>query len=237
MTRRLARWALFVAAAVALSGCYTVLWAPHLSSAGDESQRDSAWQDEPEPSPRLGRFADDRDAADPYAYGRGGYPIYGYDSQGGLYGFGTPFAYGPGLGSYYPYGAYSPSYGPYGYGYDPYYSGNGTYVPPGYELVTARELADLKAENAALQASLDGAAVVPTLNQDEVKRQQQQAAQRAWEQRAEPERKSTAEVRTTRPAPASATTAVTTGSTSSTKPASSSSSSGSSAAKTRKTRR
>ena len=65
-------------------------------------------------------------------YGYGGTPIFGYDSRNGLYGAGG-------------YGYGGSGYGPNGYGYDPYYQGgNGYYAPPGYELVSTRELEDMQ---------------------------------------------------------------------------------------------
>lgn len=206
------RWATLVGAMVALSGCYTVLQGPRLASAIDDSSLgDRAWEVEDE------RYyqADSNDPWDSgyedsaYSDYGSGYPVMGATSGYGLYGFGSPFAYGPGLGSSYSQGyggRYSPAYGPYGYGYDPYYSdpyyrgGGSNYVPPGYELVTASELASLRTENAVLRGSAVNN-VVPTVNRQEALRRKQQQAEQAWAQRAVPEtRKSTADYRTTKSA-------------------------------------
>lgn len=242
MTRWLAGAAMLAAATVTLSGCYTVLRGPSLSSSPSDDQeppQHSRWEDaasagdRDRETPRIGRF-DDGDGLGPYGQSpyRGGYPVMGYDSQYGLYGFGTPFAYGP---AGYP--GYSSAYGPYGYGYDPYYSGNGgTYIPPGYELVTSQELTQLRADVAALQSGTQTQDAVPAIDQAALLRQQQQEAQRVWEQRNDPERKSTAGYRTPSPAPVPATSTVAPAAPAgSTKPAADAS--GGDAAKRRKTRR
>ena len=125
-----------------LTSCYTAISAP--KNAAD-LQRERIWASESEePSPE--RFREDeayRYPSDPYgygAYGRGGAPygywetpFIGYDSRGGWYGYGS-----------YGYPAYGSGYGPYGYGSDPYYlDDGGYYIPPGYELLSTRELEDL----------------------------------------------------------------------------------------------
>lgn len=243
MTKRLSISALLVGTGLALSGCYTVLNGPRLAST---LSAPDPYVSSHQPA-TIGQFHDDHEYDDRYAdpwdtagYGTG-YPVMGYDSRYGAYGFGSPFAYGPGLG--YRYGAYNAAYGPYGYGYDPYYSyggyggGSSSYVPPGYQLVTTQELANLRAENAILRSAGQGS--VPTVNQQELQRRQRTEAEQAWTQRTLPTtRKSTTAVRTARPSGTSrsSTTAV------SSKPASSSKdsgskSSGSDAAKRRKKRR
>ena len=126
--------------ALMASGCYTVLSSPYeTASLHDEAPvRDVE-------APTVGQF-DDRDYMDDYyRYPgvRGGYGRYG--GYGGYYG-----GYGGYGGYYYPTSGYYPSYyggyGPYSYGYDPYYrSSGGYYVPPGYELVSTRQLDDLRA--------------------------------------------------------------------------------------------
>lgn len=247
MTKRLVGSATMVAAAVALTGCYTILQAPRSFSSDYESDRpgySSAWENEREDSPLMGDYRDDRDANNPFGYSPygggggyggygsgGGFPALGYDSRNGLYGFGSPYGYGSGYG-----GGYGANSGPYGYGYDPYYSGaGGSYVPPGYQLVTTQELANLRAENAALQSSSFSDTAIPTLNQTQLTREQQ----RAWEQRTPSRtqptatRKSTASVRTPKSSSSSSSTVSKGGSSKSAK----SKSSGSSTAKRRKTRR
>ncbi|MDA0334789.1 MAG: hypothetical protein O2782_06475 [bacterium] len=259
-TRRLIGWATLATAAFALSGCYTVLQGPRLLSANDDGAPDPVWDVDEQ------RYAADSDdpresVYDDYPYQNTyeeyghGYPVMRAASGFGLYGFGSPFAYGPGLGSAYSYGyggygGYSPAYGPYGYGYDPYYSdpyyrgGGSSYVPPGYELVTARELANLRTENAALRSGSTVNNTGPSISQQEALRRQQLNAERAWTQREVPAlRKSTTEYRTAKPqpeAPKATTSVASSGSSSGTssKPASSSTkSSGSSAAKRSKTNR
>ncbi len=256
-TRRIIGWATLATAAFALSGCYTVLQGPRLLSNVDDGSATPVWDVEEQ---HYGADSSDlRDSVyDDYPYQNTyeeyghGYPVMGAASGFGLYGFGSPFAYGPGLGSAYSYGyggygGYSPAYGPYGYGYDPYYSdpysrgGSSSYVPPGYELVTARELANLRTENAALRSGSTVNSTVPSINQQEALRRQQLKAERAWSQRAVPDtRKSTSGYRTAKQPPEApkATTSVSssgTSSTTSSKPASNSTkSSGGSAAKRKK---
>lgn len=264
-TYRHAPWAALAVITLALSGCYTALQGPQLASTAaerdtwaratvlDDDLYDSAdsdidaWErDGQYDSSARDNFGRDDFGRDEY-YGRG-YPVMGAATSYGLYGFGSPFAYGPGLGSAYSYGyggygGYGPSYGPYGYGYDPYYSsgygsGYGNYVPPGYELVTARELANLRTENASLRRG-SSVNVVPTVNQQALQRKKQADAERAWEQRTTRDaRKSTGGYRTPRTSSTTSTGKVTSSSSGTSKPASSSTkSSGSSAAKKRKGRR
>jgi hypothetical protein len=253
------------AIAFALGGCYTVLIGPRLASEIDDGQALGARTQEiqghsyrsgshdPWSDAGTDSFGDSAeypydDTYDDYAYqdyGRG-YPVMRASSGFGLYGFGSPFAYGPGLGSSYSqgYGGYSPAYGPYGYGYDPYYSdpyyrgGGSSYVPPGYELVTRRELANLRTENAALRGGSTAVNPIPSANQQEALRRKQADAERAWDQRAVPAtRKSTSTYRapTTRnTAPKSSTVATSKPATTSSQKSGSKEKSGSSAAKRRK---
>lgn len=125
------------------SGCYTALKGPTTASQFlSEPRYQTTDSTDDLLAPSVGRFDDSYD--DPYrgysgvapyggAYGGYGTPVFGYHSRSGLFG-----SYG--------YGGYYPRAGPVGYGYDPYYSGAyGTYVPPGYELVTRDELNHLRA--------------------------------------------------------------------------------------------
>ena len=163
-----------VAPAMMLCSCYTVLKAPYSTSSSssyDESRYARDSRDDLAPS--VGRF-DDRGVGyrDPYglygpgAYGQSGYPIFGYDSRYGGYG-----GYGYG-GS-----PYSAGYGPYGYGYDPYYQDAGTYVPPGYELVTTQELDRLRASDSA------NTNPPPALDPVIIHQQQVRDAENAWSSR------------------------------------------------------
>ena len=239
MTRSLTGFVLALAV-VSATGCYTVLRAPGGFSGPEDPAYSATWEEPEDRSPRVGRFSDERRLDTPVydSYGSG-YPIFGYDSRYGSYGFGSPFAYGPGYGygyghqyGYGPYG-YSPYYGPYGYGYDPYYS-RGSYVPPGYELVTSTELSELRAGLTSRGPTSES----PTVDETALRERQRQAQERAWTQRVEPEvRRSTAGQRTTRPSGSSKSTG-SVSSSGSPKPASSEEqSSGSSAAKRRKKRR
>ena len=228
-------------AAVYATGCYTVLRAPGGFTSHEVPAKSTTWAPEDDDL-RIGKFSDDRDREyAPYgAYGSG-YPIFGYDSRYGMYGFGSPFAYGPGYGYGYGYGnrgyggyGYNPYYGPYGYGYDPYYSGQ-VYVPPGYELVTSRELADLRSGGSSTVS--DPTSASPRVDQSAVLDRQRRSQERAWSQRTEPTvRRSTVEHRTTRTSGSSKSSG-TVSSSGSSKPASEEKSSGSSEAKRRKKRR
>ena len=119
----------------ALSGCYTVLNDPFaVQTLHEKVEQDRDYE---ERTAREETRADDdfyRYPGVPGSYGAygAGYPIRGYSSGG----------YGR-YGAYSSYGNYG--YGPYSYGYDPYYTDNrGFYVPPGYELVSTRELDNLR---------------------------------------------------------------------------------------------
>jgi len=235
--RHLAVRAVLVATAVALSGCYTVLQSP-LASSGSRGADQYAPQEQIDSqerlSPRVGRFPnrrgfEDRDGFgdswgyDPYGSGAG-FPIFSYDSRYGAMNYGSPYA--PGYG----YGAYSSGYGPYGYGYDPYYQGaDGTYIPPGYELVTTQELQRLQQDSQLLEAMEKPAGPDPA-ELEEQRRQEVQQAEETWARRTEyQERKSPQP--TVRPAPRPATS-----SEGQAKPAAAQPS-GESSAKRRKTRR
>lgn len=149
-------WMALGCAAMLSSGCYTVLKAPFASDNLREEPRlkaqDREWQKADQP--RIGRFArddEDRGMESGYGYGYPGFGM-GYDSQYGAYGIGMPYGYGYSPYGYgYGYNPYSYGYGPYGYGYDPYYQGaGGVYIPPGYQLVTTQELAELRANSRGL---------------------------------------------------------------------------------------
>ena len=155
------------------SGCYTVLNNPYAQA--DLHEREAAYAEEAVPT--VGQF-DDRNNMDDFyrypgvrgsygSYGYGGYPIggLGYGSNGGFRPYG-----GYGYGGYDPYyrSGYG-GYGPYSYGYDPYYrDSGGYYVPPGYELVSTRELDDLRSGplNAATP-TVDSAAVARLKEREE----------------------------------------------------------------------
>jgi len=182
-------------AMMAGSGCYTALKGPTTAS-GFYSEPQYAYADSDELlAPTVGRFDDPYD--DPYrgysgvapyggAYGGYGAPIFGYDSRSGLFG-----SYGYGRR-----GGYYPGAGPVGYGYDPYYSGAyGTYVPPGYELVTRDELDHLRA-NARLNTS-SPTNYVPSAN-PVLQQERERVEQEVWQQRQE-SRQRTAPAVTRRP--------------------------------------
>ena len=243
MKRSLFSLVVLAGATIVLSGCYTILRAP--SAASPEYASETYFEEEDRYErerdafgPRIGQFDDDRYGVygrDPYGNGAG-IPIFGYDSANGLYGFGSPFSYGYGS----PYGGYGPAAGPYGYGYDPYYSGtNGTYIPPGYELVTTQELVELRADSRML-STIGGSAGPSVGETQENLRVRDNQARQAWIQRTyrEVPRRSTSAVRTTRSSSAGSSTAVEQSSSSGSRKASSSNAkSGSSAAKRRKTKR
>ena len=132
--------------ALLANGCYTVLSNPY--QAADLHDSEVAYADESK-TPTVGQF-DERDEMDDLyrypgvrgSYGGdgsgygGGYPVGGYGYSSGGYG-------GYGGNGYDPY--YRGGYGPNSYGYDPYYRDSaGFYVPPGFELVSTRELDQLR---------------------------------------------------------------------------------------------
>jgi len=140
--------------ALLASGCYTVLSNPY--AAADLHESELAHVDESETA-TIGQF-DERDESDDlYRYPgvRGSYGGYGggYGGYGGGYGgygypvggYGYNSGYGGGYGGYGYDPYYRGGYGPNSYGYDPYYrDSTGYYVPPGYELVSTRELDQLR---------------------------------------------------------------------------------------------
>ena len=172
--------ALALGASFALGGCYTILQDPH--SAADLHESEWAADDEYERDARMGRFDDEDD--DFYRYpgvpsSYGGYGGYSYPIIGGGYG---GYGYGGyGYGGYpTPYGGYGyGGYGPYSYGYDPYYTDSrGFYVPPGYELVSTRELDTMR-------ASLANAAKAPQVDERAL-REEQRRREEVWGKRVEP---------------------------------------------------
>jgi hypothetical protein len=181
---------LLVLGGVALlsTGCYTVLVAPFSGSGlGEESRAGavSGQQDDRRDGARLGRFEGEAERSSRgYGYGYGyGYPVFGagYDSQYGAYGA-APYGYGPYYG--YRYSPYGGGYGPYGYGYDPYYrSSTGVYVPPGYELVTTRELDQLKAASAGLATTPSQSGV----DKEVARKAEAKKQQEIWQRRVDPQ--------------------------------------------------
>ena len=167
--------------ALMASGCYTVLSSPYeTASLHDEDLVRVKSRDVEEPM--VGQF-DDRDYMDDlYRYPgvRGGYGRYGgyYGGYGGYYG-----GYYPTSG-YYPsyyggYPSYYGGYGPYSYGYDPYYrNSSGYYVPPGYELVSTRQLDDLRAASRLNTTPM----VADPARATEVQRREEEV----WQRRVEP---------------------------------------------------
>lgn len=190
MKPKLMSWIVLGGAVVLLSGCYTVLKAPFTAEDLKEEPRMSKVQKAQErewrnaDEPRIGRFArDGEDRGTDMGYGYG-YPVFGfgYDSQYGTYGIGMPYGYGYGYSPYNSYG-YG-GYGPYSYGYDPYYQGaQGFYIPPGYELVTTKELEELKASSRALS----DVPVVPGPDPEELKRAEAKKHQEIWQRRVDPQ--------------------------------------------------
>ncbi len=163
-----------------LSGCYTVLNDPFaVQTLHEKAEQDRGYEQR---TAREDAAADDdfyRYPGVPGSYGSygAGYPIRGYTSGGyGRYG-----AYPLPYGAYSSYGNYG--YGPYSYGYDPYYTDNrGFYVPPGYELVSTRELDNLRTSSVGgrgeQSSTVDQAAAV----REEMKRQED-----VWIRRASPQ--------------------------------------------------
>jgi hypothetical protein len=157
--------------ALLANGCYTVLSNPY--QAADLHDREVAYADESK-TPTVGQF-DERDEMDDlYRYPgvRGSYGGYGsgYGYSSGGYG-------GYGGNGYDPY--YSGGYGPNSYGYDPYYRDSaGSYVPPGFELVSTRELDQLR---------LGGlSAGTPAVDSAAVAAQAKKREENIWMKRVEP---------------------------------------------------
>ena len=183
--------------ALLANGCYTVLSNPY--QAADLHDSEVAYADESK-TPTVGQF-DERDEMDDLyrypgvrgsygGYGSGygrGYPVGGYGYSSGGYG-------GYGGNGYDPY--YRGGYGPNSYGYDPYYRDSaGFYVPPGFELVSTRELDQLR---------LGGlSAGTPTVDSAAAAAQAQKREENIWMKRVEPRVRQTP-TPTARPAPAPA---------------------------------
>lgn len=174
-----------------LSGCYTVIQGPR--TAADIEDRDLVAVEEKGASPLMGDFDQREDRwDDDYRYpgspggyggygnygGYGGYPFYGagYRSGYGSYGYGG-----------YPYSGYG--YGPSYYGYDPYYQdSSGFYLPAGYELVTDRELDELRASRRALAELNDQ---IDPAKEEQRQLEQQRKEEETWMRRVEPRVRST----------------------------------------------
>jgi hypothetical protein len=169
--------------ALLANGCYTVLSNPY--QAADLHDSEVAYADESK-TPTVGQF-DERDEMDDlYRYPgvRGSYGGYG-SGYGGGYGsrygsrYGSGYGYRGGYGGngYDPY--YSGGYGPNSYGYDPYYRDSaGSYVPPGFELVSTRELDQLR---------LGGlSAGTPAVDSAAVAAQAKKREENIWMKRVEP---------------------------------------------------
>ena len=165
--------------ALLANGCYTVLSNPY--QAADLHDNEVAYADESK-TPTVGQF-DERDEMDDlYRYPgvRGSYGGYG-SGYGGRYGSGYGYSSGGyggyGGNGYAPY--YSGGYGPNSYGYDPYYRDSaGSYVPPGFELVSTRELDQLR---------LGGlSAGTPAVDSAAVAAQAKKREENIWMKRVEP---------------------------------------------------
>jgi|GEM_PF-828907 hypothetical protein len=168
-----------------LSACYTVVLAP---STTQKNNDESAWDMEGVENNKTAtnRWEDDYyryPNAPGYSYSSSVYPSdNGYDSRYGNYGYG---GYGHGYPYYYDYRS------AYGYGYDPYYSGGGTYTPPGYRLVSDRELEQMQQtiihlSNPAPQSS--------SAIQDAQLTKQKEEQEAVWQRRNEPRFRSAPEV-------------------------------------------
>ena len=125
------------------AGCYTVLSNPYSVKTMNELESDSGYSTASPSEDSQGSSQDGLDDFYRYPGSSGGYGVYGGRGYpvGGYYG-------GPYGGSYYGggYGAYGYSgYSPYSYGYDPYYSNDNNYIPPGYELISNQELDEIRA--------------------------------------------------------------------------------------------
>jgi hypothetical protein len=171
--------------ALMVSGCYTVLSSPYEAASLHDEDLARAKSRAVE-APTVGQF-DDRDYMDDlYRYPgvRGGYGGYGgyYGGYGGYGGYYPTSGYYPYYYGGYP--SYYGGYGPYSYGYDPYYrSSSGYYVPPGYELVSTRQLDDLRA------ASRRNA--TPTIADPAAATERQRREENVWQRRVEPRVRST----------------------------------------------
>ncbi len=157
--------------ALLANGCYTVLSNPY--QAADLHDSEVAYADESK-TPTVGQF-DERDEMD---------DLYRYPGVRGSYG-------GYGGNGYDPY--YRGGYGPNSYGYDPYYRDSaGFYVPPGFELVSTRELDQLRLGGlSAGNPTVDSAAAAALAKKRE---------ENIWMKRVEPRVRQTPTL-TARPAP------------------------------------
>ena len=171
--------------ALLLSGCYTVIFAPPSARANDG---ESAWEMEGVESSESAkkRWEDDYyryPSAPGYSYSSSVYPsYYGYDSHYGGYSYG-------GYGYRYPY--YHDYRSAYGYGYDPYYSSGGAYTPPGYKLVSDRELEQMQ----QTIRQLSNPAPQPSATEQEAQLAKQKQEQEAvWDRRNEPRIRSAPEI-------------------------------------------
>ena len=146
------------------SGCYTVLTDPY--AVADLHDGDLAYVGERQGngSRMIGDF-DGRDEMDDF---------YRYPGVRGSYG-GYGGGYGGYGGGYNSYGGY----GPYSYGYDPYYQDSGGYyVPTGYELVSTRQLDELRAGTMS--------AATPVVDPEAAAAELQQREEEIWMKRVEP---------------------------------------------------
>lgn len=171
-----------------LSGCYTVIQGPR--TAADVENKDLVAVEEKGTSPLMGDF-DQRDD-DYYRYpgAPGGYGGYGnYGGYGGYPAYGAGYRSGSGYYGYGSYPYYGSGYGPSYYGYDPYYQDSGGfYIPAGYELVTGRELEELRASRRALAELNDQ---IDPGEEEQRQLEQQRKEEETWMRRVEPQVRST----------------------------------------------
>lgn len=166
----------------ALSGCYTVLNDPFaVQTLHEKAEQDGEYQQR---APREEAATDDdfyRYPGVPGSYGAygAGYPIRGYTSGG----YGRYDAYPMPYGAHSSYGYGNYGYGPYSYGYDPYYTDSrGFYVPPGYELVSTRELDNLRTSSVGSRVEQSSPADQAAAAREEMKKQED-----VWIRRASPQ--------------------------------------------------
>ena len=164
---------------LAISGCYTILNAPRTTGGVQPEVWKSTNQ---QPAARQFSEEDDfyRYPGDIYGYGRAPYgtsvPYIGYDSSAGMYGYGS-FGY--------PGHAYG--YGPYGYGADPYYvDSGGYYLPPGYDLVSTRELEEMRDTIHYLTGQQSDP--VQQAREEEFRRRQEEEREQVFQTRINPSR-------------------------------------------------
>ena len=193
MVSKVTLWIWALSTAVLVSGCYTVLRAPRTAALPVQEQ---AYASE-EVRPAVSQYSDEDDfyryPGDVYGYGGtpyGGTPYIGYDTGSGLYGYG---AYG--------YPGYAYGYGPYGYGADPYYhDSGGSYLPPGYELISTRELENIRDTIQALSSSRTEPG--QEASQEELWRKVEEERERVFQTRLSPSRTRTIEAAPYAPPPA-----------------------------------